>query len=123
MTAPTTDSRLPGSVRWLRVLLFAMAGLWFAMAVGTFAMLGADAYALGYLLVESVPGAVFLLLGLFLRKSGRVIFGAVLAVMAVYLVTVLVSVIGEGAFTQLALPVAALVLLLRRSSRAFFLGR
>lgn len=34
---------LPRSVRRLRVLLFTMASLWFAMAVGTFAMPGAYA--------------------------------------------------------------------------------
>lgn len=100
-----------------------MADLWFAMAVGTFAMLGADAYAFGYLLVESVPGAAFLLLGLLIRRGRRTVFWSILAVLAVYLSTVLISVLGGGSFTQLALPVIALVLLLRRSSRAFFLDR
>lgn len=123
MTTSTTAPRLPKAVLWLRVFLFALAVLWFIMALGTFTMLGADAYAFGYLVVEMVPGVVFLLLGLFIRKNGRVMFWSVLAVLVLYLLSVVVSVLGDGSFTQLVLPVIALVLLLRRTSRSFFLGR
>lgn len=69
-----------------------------------------------------MPGIVFLPLGLFLRTTGRIMFWTVPTPMAVHLLTVLISVAGDGATTQIVLPVAALVLLLRRRSRSFFLG-
>ncbi|TQN27823.1 hypothetical protein FHX37_4553 [Haloactinospora alba] len=115
--------RLPRSVLWVRILLFVLGGFWAAMAVASLLMLGLDAYALGYAVMELLPAAFLITLASVIRKNGVVVFWLVLVSMTLYLLITLVLVLGGNAVTQLLLPAMILILLLRSSSRAFFLQR
>lgn len=113
--------QLPRTILWARVLLFVLAGVWAAMAAGTFLMLGRNAFAFGYAMAELLPAGVFFLLGLLIRRNGPVMFWSILSATVIYLLYALLVVLNGGWATQLVLPAALIVLLLRKSSRRFFL--
>ncbi|ASU85053.1 hypothetical protein CDO52_21655 [Nocardiopsis gilva YIM 90087] len=115
------SQELPRSVKWIRILLFVLAGLNLVAAVGVFFALGADAFAFGYALFQTIPGVVFLLLGLWIRKKGRLVFGGIVAVASLFTIYILLTLAGDSTVTQLLLPVLILILVMRPSSRAYFL--
>ncbi|MFC4565937.1 hypothetical protein ACFO4E_29130 [Nocardiopsis mangrovi] len=115
------SSELPASVRWVRILLYTAGGLTLVIAAAMLILTGVTAYELGYNLMVSLPGIAQILLAAFIRRNGRVIFWSVLALETLIGLYSLLTLGGDGRITQLILPVATLVLLLRPASRAFFL--
>jgi hypothetical protein len=114
-------TELPASVRWLRALLYVSGGLTLLIAVSMLMLTGVSAYELGYNAVASLPGVVQILLAVFIRRNGRVVFWSILGVEVLIALYALLSLGGDGRLGQLILPVAILVLLLRPRARAFFL--
>lgn len=111
----------PRSVVWIRILLFAIAGLTFVMSAAVFVALGASARDFGYVLGASVPGVLQLLLGLFVRRGGRAVFYGILATQVLFIGYSLLTLGGDGRLSQIILPGVILVLLSRPSARDFFL--
>ncbi|MFC3997716.1 hypothetical protein ACFOVU_17410 [Nocardiopsis sediminis] len=108
-------------MRWVRILLFIAGGLTLVTAVSMLLITGATAYELGYNAMASLPGIAQLLLAIYIRRSGRVIFWSVLVLESLLGLYSLLTLGADGRITQLILPVATLVLLLRPPARAFFL--
>ncbi|MDA8371752.1 MAG: hypothetical protein M0026_18060 [Nocardiopsaceae bacterium] len=115
-------TKLPKSVKWIRVLLYFSAGLIFAFSLATLVLFGFSAYELGYVLVASLPGVAQFLLALFIRRNGRVVFWSILAVETIFVLYTLITLAEEGRLSQLILPAVVLILLFRPASRRFFLG-
>ncbi|GLU47152.1 hypothetical protein [Nocardiopsis ansamitocini] len=112
--------QLPGPVRWARILMFVIAGLTFALAVVAFIRLGMSAHAFGYVLGASLPGVAQLILGLMVRRRGRILHAAIVTVQVLFIAYTLLTLGSEGVVTQLVLPTTVLVLVLLRSSREYF---
>ncbi|WP_067964120.1 hypothetical protein [Nocardiopsis trehalosi] len=115
------DRPLPASVRWLRALLYLSGGLTLLIALSMLMLTGISAYELGYNAMASLPGVAQILLAVFIRRNGRVVFWSILAVEALLCLYALLTLGGDGRWTQLILPAVILVLLLRPTARAFFL--
>ncbi|MGI5118791.1 hypothetical protein ACQEU5_04490 [Marinactinospora thermotolerans] len=114
-------TRLPVPVRWVRALLYVSGGLTLLLAVSMLILTGFSAYELGYNLMASLPGILQILLAVFVRRGGRVVFWSILVLESLLALYSLLTLGGDGRITQLILPVVILVLLLRPASRAFFL--
>ncbi|SKA02194.1 hypothetical protein SAMN02745673_02191 [Marinactinospora thermotolerans DSM 45154] len=114
-------TRLPVPVRWVRALLYVSGGLTLLLAVSMLILTGISAYELGYNLMASLPGILQILLAVFVRRGGRVVFWSILVLESLLALYSLLTLGGDGRITQLILPVVILVLLLRPASRAFFL--
>ncbi|TDQ52200.1 hypothetical protein [Actinorugispora endophytica] len=114
------QDRLPGPVRWARILMFVIAGLAFASAAVVFVQNG-PAAALDALVFAAPSGAAQLLLGLLVRRRGPAVFTAVLIVQAVSIASTLLSPSPAASLTQLLLPAVVVGLALSRTSRDYFL--
>ncbi|MFC3999477.1 hypothetical protein ACFOVU_26430 [Nocardiopsis sediminis] len=112
---------LPTPVRWVRILLYVSGGLFVVTAVGMLMLTGVTAYELGYNAMASLPGVAQILLAVFIRRNGRVVFWSIVVLETLLALYSLITLGEDGRIPQLILPVATLILLLRPASRAFFL--
>jgi hypothetical protein len=116
------DRPLPAPLRPVRVLLYLGAALTALTALGALLAGGLGPANLGQVLWASWPGAVAFVLARRLHRGGPVVFWGVVAVCAFWALGALAT-LGAGelrGFTQLIVPVAVLVLLLRRQGRDSF---
>jgi hypothetical protein len=115
------DAALPGPLRATRVLLFFGAAITALLVVSALLMAGASAELIGRLVWMSWPGAAAFVIALRLQRRGKGLFWATVVVSGFWILSALAA-LGQGnprGFTQLAIPVAILVLVTRPASRDY----
>ncbi|PSK87360.1 hypothetical protein CLV63_13215 [Murinocardiopsis flavida] len=120
-----TTTRIPGSLKAVRVLLYIFAGISVLSSAGMF--LAEEPSPLLLLAVFAfvfIPGAAAFLLAMLLPKGGTVVFCGLVLFGVGGILTSLLSV-GEGPqwITQMLIPVLVLILTLTSNSREFMLRR
>jgi hypothetical protein len=116
--------RPPAPLRVLRILLFAVAALTVLVVLAFLLSSPLDGAAVGGAVWTVWPGVASFLLAARLDRPSRRTYWLVVGLGVVYVLLALAAV-GNGdprGLTNLALPVAILVLVNRRSSRGFLLG-
>lgn len=116
------DPPLPAPLRPVRVLLYVGAALTALTALGALLAGGLGPANVGQVLWASWPGAVAFVLARRLHRGGSLVFWGVIAVCTFWALGALAT-LGGGelrGLTQLIVPVAVLVLLLRRQGRDSF---
>jgi hypothetical protein len=113
---------LPGPVRWARILVFVLAGLIFVQNAVQLLGVASAAEATSHLVAAGTSGGAQLVLGLLMRRHGWPVLAAVIVVQVLTVAATLLSAAQGVALTQLALPVAVVVLVLTRPSREYYLG-
>jgi hypothetical protein len=117
-------ARPPAPVRVLRVLLFAAAGLTVLVVLAFLLTTPLTGESVGRAIWTVWPGVVAFLLAARLDRPSRRTYWFVVGLGVVYVLLALAA-LGNGdprGLTNLALPIAVLVLVTRRSSRGFLLG-
>lgn len=120
--APAQRGTMPDSVRTLRVLLYVWAGVTLLVTIGFLASQAVDGERVGQLVWAIWPGVAAYFVARGIRHGGRNRFRWTIVIAAFGILGAL-GAIGAGeprGVTQLILPVAVLIAVLRPSARAFF---